>query len=187
MPQLVEPDVAYHRSFVAAIAEEPDFIGWRIDRAQQLERAEVFAWYVEKIREDGDEASPRPPGLVPSTTLWWVDHDGREPEYLGRVSIRHRLTRDLLHVGGHVGYWIRPSARRRGHATAALAAALPVAASLGLDPVLLTCDRDNVASRKVIEAAGGVPDAPYGIKLRYWVPTGARPDLAADGRRQPTA
>ena len=39
-----------------------------------------------------------------------------------------------------------------GHATAMLAAALPVARSLGIDPALLTCDDDNIASRKVIEA-----------------------------------
>jgi len=51
-----------------------------------------------------------------------------------------------------------------------LAAALPVARSLGIDPALLTCDEDNIASRKVIEASGGMlVDNRHG-KLRYWVP-----------------
>jgi predicted acetyltransferase len=59
---------------------------------------------------------------VPCTTLWWVDG----PAHLGRIAIRHRLTPWLREVAGHIGYDVRPSARRRGHATAMLAAALPV-------------------------------------------------------------
>jgi predicted acetyltransferase len=62
-----------------------------------------------------------------------------------------------------------PSARLRGHATAMLAAALPVARSLGVTDVLITCDTDNVASRKVIEANGGVLEDQRGGKLRFWV------------------
>jgi predicted acetyltransferase len=53
-----------------------------------------------------------------------------------------------------------------------LAAALPVASRLGVDPALLTCDATNVASRKVIEAAGGVLEDQRGEKLRFWLPTG---------------
>lgn len=52
-----------------------------------------------------------------------------------------------------------------------LAAALPVARSLGIDPALITCDEDNTASRKVIEANGGILGDERGGKLRYWVPT----------------
>jgi predicted acetyltransferase len=51
-----------------------------------------------------------------------------------------------------------------------LAAALPVARSLGIDPALLTCDEDNIASRKVIEASGGMLEDNRHGKLRYWVP-----------------
>jgi predicted acetyltransferase len=97
--------------------------------------------------------------------LWWVDDE----EYLGRLTIRHRLTSQLRNVGGHIGYGVRPSARRRGHATAMLAAALPVARGLGIDRVLVTCDHDNIASRKVIEANGGVLQEPRGVILRYWI------------------
>jgi predicted acetyltransferase len=97
-------------------------------------------------------------------------------EVVGRISLRHVLTPWLLEVGGHVGYAVRPSARRRGHATRALALVLPLAAARGIDPVLVTCDADNVGSRRVIEANGGVLEDRRGEKLRYWVPTtsGAR-------------
>jgi predicted acetyltransferase len=124
-----------------------------------------FTSYVAGLRADAREESPRPDGHVPATTLWWVDDD----EYLGRLTIRHRLTSQLRNVGGHIGYGVRPSARRRGHATAMLAAALPVARGLGIDRVLVTCDHDNIASRKVIEANGGVLQEPRGVILRYWI------------------
>jgi predicted acetyltransferase len=115
----------------------------------------------------GEENAPRPAGFVPCTTHWWIE--GRD--YLGRLAIRHRLTAALFERGGHIGYDVRPSARRRGHATATLAAACPLANALGIDPALITCDPTNGASRKVIESNGGVLEDQRGGKLRYWMPT----------------
>lgn len=104
---------------------------------------------------------------MPETTLWWVDGD----EYLGRLSIRHALTDLLREFGGHIGYVVRPSARRQGNASAMLAVALPIARGLGIDPALLTCDADNAGSRRVIESNGGVFEDQHDDKLRFWVPT----------------
>ena len=85
--------------------------------------------------------------------------------------MRHELTPPLLEVAGHIGYCVRPSARRKGYATQMLAQSLPIAAGLGIDPALVTCDVDNTGSRKAIEAAGGeLEDERHG-KLRFWVPT----------------
>jgi len=74
--------------------------------------------------------------------------------------------------GGHIGYDVRPSARRPGHATAMLAAALPVARSLGISEALLTCLDTNIGSRRVIEANGGQFIGISGPKRRYLVPAG---------------
>ena len=126
-----------------------------------------FGAYTRYLREQAQEETPRRPGHVPSTTLWWVDGE----EYLGRLAIRHRLTPRLLDLGGHIGYDVKPSARRRGHATAMLAAALPVTHSLGIDPAPVTCDESNLRSRRVIEANGGVLDDKRGSELRFWLPT----------------
>jgi predicted acetyltransferase len=131
---------------------------------QDLGRFEAYAAY---LRDQAREDAPRRPGYVPSTTLWWVDGD----EYLGRLAIRHRLTPRLTELGGHIGYDVKPSARRRGHATAMLAAALPLARGLGIDPALVTCDESNTGSRLVIEANGGVLEDKRGTELRFWVPT----------------
>jgi len=178
MPRLHPPLTRVHASFLTAMEEfqaegrgGPDdysMLGREIrENADRWAEPEDFASYARRLRADTLEESPRPEGHVPATTLWWVDDE----EYLGRLTIRHRLTDHLLNVGGHIGYDVRPSARRRGHATAMLAAALPVARGLGIDSALLTCDEDNIASRTVIEANGGVLEDKRDGKLRYWVKT----------------
>lgn len=127
----------------------------------------AFAELIASVIAEADETTELPPDLVHQTVLWFVEGD----EWLGRLSIRHRLTPPLLELGGHIGYVVRPSARRQGYATEMLAQSLPVAAELGIDPALVTCDTDNDASRKVILAAGGeLEDERHG-KLRFWVPT----------------
>ncbi|MEU8238550.1 GNAT family N-acetyltransferase [Actinoplanes missouriensis] len=179
MPQLSRPTGRVHRSFLAAMAEFRDegrgepadrtVIGDELrDFGERWATVEGFAEYVRWLRAQSLEESPRPAGHVPSTTLWWI----RDDEYLGRVAIRHRLTEVLLEVGGHISYDVRSSARRRGHATAMLGAALPVARGLGITSALVMCDVTNVASRRVIEANGGVFEDQRGGKLRFWVPTG---------------
>ena len=178
MPQLVTPHVRVRASFLEAMEEfaaegrgavsDDSTVGADLRQRRELwTDADGFATYVDQLVAQSEEETPRPPGFVPSTTLWWVEGE----TFLGRISIRHRSTPHLLEVGGHIGYDIRPSARRRGHATAMLAAALPVARRLGLDPTLITCDTDNVASRRVIEANGGVFEDERNGKLRYWVRT----------------
>jgi predicted acetyltransferase len=177
MPDLVPPTSRVRVSFIAAMGEfraegrggpgDQSMVGAEIrDHGATWADPERFEQYARQVRDEALDATPRPAGYVPSTTLWWVDGDA----YLGRIAIRHQLTEHLLDYGGHIGYDIRPSARRRGHATAMLARTLPVAAALGIDPVLITCDEDNIGSRKVIESNGGRFEDQRGIKLRYWVP-----------------
>jgi predicted acetyltransferase len=175
---LSAPTVAVAGSFLAAMTEfaaegrgGPDddtMIGAEIRGWQRRwDTPEGFAAYVAALRAESEEETPRPAGWVPSTTWWWVDGPG----YLGRIALRHRLTPRLLERGGHIGYDVRPTARRQGHATAMLRAVLPRAHALGIDPALVTCAVGNVASRKVIQANGGVLDDERDGKLRFWVPT----------------
>ena len=93
-----------------------------------------------------------PQGWVPCTTSFLVD-DGR---LLGVVNLRHVLTDALRACGGHVGFSVCPSARRQGHARRLLEAAKRQAQELGIDQLLVTCDEENPASRRVIERCGGV-------------------------------
>jgi predicted acetyltransferase len=162
VPTLVLPTVELEASWRAAAAE-PDATA----RDGFHTVVTDFCAYVASLLADVEESSPRPDGWVPCSRWWWVDDD----TYLGRISVRHRLTPFLLEAGGHIGYDVRPSARRHGHATAMLRAVLPHAHALGIERALITCDHDNVGSRKVIEANGGVLEDRRGVKLRYWVPT----------------
>ncbi|WP_305965222.1 GNAT family N-acetyltransferase [Streptomyces sp. IMTB 2501] len=137
------------------------------DHADRPHDAEAFAAYVQAVRDQA--RSDASGGDVPRTNLWFVEGAA----YLGRLMIRHALTHELLKCGGHIGYNVRPSARRRGHATAMLMEALPVARGLGIASALLTCDADNHASRKVIETCGGVLEDERDGTLRFWLSTGA--------------
>ena len=168
MPDLAPPSIACHRSFLEAV-QEFRAEGRLIDvDPLLLAGPDGFRRYVEHLRAEALPETPRPAGWVPATNLWYVEGG----EFLGRLSIRHRLTESLRRVGGHIGYEVRPSARRRGHATDMLRRALPVARDLGIDPALVTCDAVNVASRRVIEHNGGrLAEEEHGGKLRFWVPT----------------
>jgi predicted acetyltransferase len=175
LPELVPPIATVHRSYLAALAEFRAEGRLGAEDATMLASAargvpddpEAFDHYVAGLRALALPETPRPDGWVPCTELWYVDG----AEWLGHLNLRHRLTPHLTEVGGHIGYDVRPSARRNGHATAMLPDGLAVARGLGIESALLTCDHDNVASRRVIEKAGGVLEDQRGDKLRFWVPT----------------
>lgn len=178
--RLSAPDTRLQASYLAALEElagegnshyldlvlppEPGFPGVAFTRETLADPAR-FAEFCAYTVALGHDDAPRPAGWVSGTYLWMVAGD----TVVGRISLRHRLTPWLLEVGGHIGYAVRPSARGRGHATEALGLMSRVAAGRGIDPSLVTCDEDNVGSRKVIEANGGVLEDVRGNKMRFWV------------------
>lgn len=113
-----------------------------------------------------------PPGLVPQTTYWAVDEDGR---VLACSRLRHGLSPALRREGGHIGYDVRPTERRRGVGTRLLALTLVEAGRRRLSRVLLTCDDDNLASARIILANGGaeiessVSDRTGKLLRRFWI------------------
>ncbi|PNI09167.1 GNAT family N-acetyltransferase [Arthrobacter sp. AFG7.2] len=169
MADLIIPDVRFHFSWLESAAE---FDGARQDGAgaedwplDALEEPQEFCRFVEWLVRDALPESPRKPGYVPCTYLWIVEGD----TFLGSLAIRHELTEFLLNEGGHIGYSVRPSARRCGNAAKALADALPIARELGIPRVLLTCDEDNAGSRATIERNGGLYEDTRNGKRRYWI------------------
>jgi predicted acetyltransferase len=182
-PRLVPPSPAMRVSFLEALSEYHDEGRHRELNAALLADPEEFPRYVAALRAEAGEpgalvryleeihgaAELDPPGYeyVPQTVLWWA----AGTRYLGRLAIRHRLTPQLCRAGGNIGYEVRPSARGRGHASAMLAAALPLAAELGVNPALMDCEVDNEASRRVIEKCGGRLQRYEGATLYYVVAT----------------
>ena len=93
---------------------------------------------------------------------------------VGRSSIRFELNGFLATHGGHIGYAVRPQFRGRGHAKEILRQSVEVLRGRGVDRILVTCDDDNAASARVIEACGGVlenviPGLADVPKRRYWL------------------
>ena len=182
MQSLAIPSVLYRDSFLAGAAE---FLAeGRFDSTYALSLgydsdalADQFPQFVRDLKALADGAH------YPDRVLWLV-HDG---EYIGQTSIRPELgTPYLLTYGGHIGYSIRPSRRCRGHGKAILALTLEVAREIGLRRVLVTCDSDNIGSRKIIEHNGGQFESAMAMpsqafraegrkpvrrmeKLRYWI------------------
>lgn len=102
---------------------------------------------------------------VPQTIYWLF----AEKKPIGMVKLRAYLNDNLLKVGGHIGYCIRPSARGNGYGNAILKEVLKIACLKGLDKVLITCSEDNISSKKVIERNGGVMENILEGKCRYWI------------------
>lgn len=98
-----------------------------------------------------DETNPTG-AKVPETHYWAVINN----EVVGRISFRHRLNDNLKEFGGHIGYEVKPSQRKKGVAKAMLKAILETPRAKEIGKLLLTCSPDNVASIKTIVANGGV-------------------------------
>jgi predicted acetyltransferase len=125
--------------------------------------------FIADLARRGDPAVPVEPGKVRSDYYWIVD--GAADTVVGFLALRHTLTPELLEVGGHIGFSVRPSRRREGHATRALGLALPCAAARGIARVLVTCDDRNIGSTRAIEANRGALEDIRNGKRRYWITT----------------
>ena len=109
--------------------------------------------------------------FVPCSTFFCLDTDSGR--FVGAVNIRHYLNESLLLNGGHIGDGVRPSERRKGVATRMIALALEECRKLGIDRVLMVCDKENIGSAKSIINNGGVLENEVIVdsvtEQRYWI------------------
>ncbi|MEU8239770.1 GNAT family N-acetyltransferase [Actinoplanes missouriensis] len=172
MPDLISPTVRLHSSWLASRDEWGHGVhqpGSGLRPKDDVVSPAGFATWVSRLLAEEDTSIPPAEGLVHCTYRWIVDGD----DYLGAISLRHTLNDFLFRAGGHIGYGIRPSARRRGLVSWALGEMLGEAGKLGIDRVMISCDVTNEASARVIERAGGVlediRDSEIGRVRRYWI------------------
>ena len=167
MPELIVPNAHLHEAWLDAFREwEPGahLDGSGLRPSDDVESAGGFAAYVSRLVRFEDPETEQAQNFVPCTFRWMVDGD----RVLGTVALRHELNDALRESGGHIGYSVRPSERRKGVATWALHETLGTARSIGLDRVLITCDDGNVASQRTIEKAGGVLEEARDGRRYYW-------------------
>ena len=134
-------------------------------------RAEIsFDDFLKRMRERETD-KVREKGLVPATLYFLVDEKNK---ICGALDIRHELNEYLEKFGGHIGYGIAPSERKKGYGKIQLKLGLEKAKKIGLKKVLITCDDNNIGSAKTIEACGGIyndtlADAEANRIKRYFV------------------
>ncbi len=168
---LIKPSAEYAEQIKEYRGEFLD-TGDSMDGTGSLRRFEDPLGFIQKCT-DYESPETLPEGRVIATQFMLVrKNDGK---VLGMLQVRHYLNEYLEKYGGHIGYSVRPSERRKGYAKQMLRIALPFCRELGLDKVLITCIDGNIGSEKTILANGGVyestvhePDRNVDLK-RFWI------------------
>jgi len=171
MPELIAPAARLHTAGLEAHVEWGPGVhedGFGLLPSDEVNTPVDFAAWVARLTEASDQAHSVAPGQVRCTYRWIVEGNW----VLGGIALRHEGN-EAVRWAGHIGYGIRPSARRRGLATWALGRTLDQARVLGMDRVLIVCEADNVASAKTTERLGGliedVRNTDDAAARRYWV------------------
>lgn len=171
--RLIKPSAAYREAYMIFyqdwIASGEDIVPWVVERDPS-----DFEAYVSFLNGADSEEKVSGSGFVPHSTYWLIN---AEDQIVGSVNIRHRLNQKLLEQGGHIGYGIAPSHRRKGYATVQLAEALKVIRTLGVSRALLVCNADNAASERTIRRAGGQFESFFTtedgeVLKRFWIEVG---------------
>lgn len=149
--------------------EEWEATGVRINPYATTRDGRPFDEMMGKWQWDESEVV-REKDLVPATLYFLSDDSGR---LYGAIHLRHELNENLRQYGGHIGYGIRPSERRKGYATLQLKLMIDKMREMGYKKAMITCDLDNIGSSKTIENNGGLLEAivehDHGKGKIYWI------------------
>lgn len=168
---LVSPTKEYEKEAFGYIQEFLDYYS-EINGTGGLDRYQNYDEWLLKLEKDLDHKNISG-GRVPANTYFLIRKVNNE--IIGMINIRHRLNEFLLNEGGHIGYSIRPTEREKGYGTLILKLGLGKCKELNLKEVLITCDKTNIASAKIIQNNNGILDNEIysetfaEIIQRYWI------------------
>ena len=153
--KMIFPSMEYKKKAIEYINEFYEY-GSEINGSGSLDRflkESTYEKWLESLNASLDIANI-PDSEVPKITYFYVRED--DEEIVGMVNIRLSLNDFLRKEGGHLGYSVRPTERRKHYATMLLNEALKVCDRLGIKEVLISCDKNNIASAGVIKKCGGI-------------------------------
>ena len=158
--KLVFPNIQYKEKAIAYIREFYEHNS-EINGSGALDRylkESTYEQWLAKVQADMDIANIKPP-KVPALTYFYVREE--DEKIVGTVNIRLALNDFLRKEGGHIGYSIRPTERRKHYGTELLREALKVCDTIGIRQVIMTCDKSNQASAGVIKNCNGKLQAEF--------------------------
>jgi predicted acetyltransferase len=168
--RLVKPSMEVREQYLSFyedwINSGEDIVPWVVERDPSH-----FKKYLDFLFSGDSEEKLANSIWVPHSTYWLINE---ENVLVGAANIRHRLNQKLLDSGGHIGYGIRPSYRLNGYASALLSMSLSITRKMGIEKVLLVCDKGNIASEKTILKNGGLFDSEFvedngNTVRRFWI------------------
>ena len=165
--ELIFPTIGHKQAAWDYRKEHIDFGENHIHGSSGFMKADDYESWLKKITWNKTEATPD----WVTGTVYFAIVDGK---IIGSIAVRNYLNDSLLKSGGHIGYGIRPSERRKGYGTVMLSLALEKCRECGIEKVLVTCDKNNIASAKTAMRNGGVLENEIveesgNIVQRYWI------------------
>lgn len=119
----------------------------------KLEKGISYEEWVDNSLKMSEKLYANEKGLVPANTFFLIREE--DDKIVGMIDLRYELNDYLRNIGGHIGYSIRPTERRKGYNKVNLYLCLLEAQKRGLEKVLVTCADYNVGSRNTINAFDG--------------------------------
>jgi len=167
---LVLSNIKYKNEYLEFIEKcYKDIIETCFDSLIPLSNTETVENDIKKLN-DMHVGKGLPDNWVPASTYWLMKNNNR---IIGTINIRHKLNENLEFRGGHISYYIRPFERNRGYGTKMLSLALEHCRNLGIERVLITCNKDNMPSAKIIRNNGGIfySEGVDDMQIihRYWI------------------
>lgn len=170
--KLVTPTKEYE-SQVMAYKEEFFKRNEVIDGSAGLEEVETYEEWInfeERLSKKYGE------NYVPSTVCLAIREV--DNKLVGIIDFKHKFTDFLFNYGGNIGYSVLPEERKKGYAKEMLRLMLEKCKEVGVEKVLISCDKDNIASAKTIISNGGILENEVKDELglgysgtiqRYWI------------------
>lgn len=139
--------------------------------SSRLTEMESYGDWLTHLAKQSDKITVAPDWVVSTTLLAIRESD---QALLGTINIRHELNDFLREFGGHIGFGVRPTERGKGYATEILRLGLAHCKMLGLEKIMVTCHKENIASARTIRANGGILEKEFvyddGKNVQvYWI------------------